>query len=286
LIDTYAETSQTRNQKVVEYTGIQVQLQALNAEIDGRTQEVRQLQSELAGSSDPGLPKFVIFLAKLLSDAKQSLVRALCQEHRAYEYWAVAYIPFEVPSYDLNVLYEVHSKLQSDALQERINRNLAPQAFGPIRLAISKQTHPAEFASFAKSNSITFSIPLDEPVFQLGFTELSLSTLKLLVKGIKSPNRNVSVHVTHHGRSTFQDRSRNSIVFSHAHKDAQIAYSFDSGPISHDDGNLAQDGFAGISPFATWTIAIRKEDNNNQTLDLSHVSEIDLTFYGTYVPAI
>jgi hypothetical protein len=253
--------------------------------MDARRLELTRLTSLLAQTSDPSRPEFAVFLARLLSDAKQRIVHALFQEHRAYEYWALQYSDFSLVSYDLRLLENTHTFISSEALQEQINRNRAPQQFGPnnpIRVILSKKEFASEFAHFKTSNTISFSIPLDHPAFRLGLAEVSLRQVQVAVKGIKTSNNIVSLHLVHHGRSRFLDRSRKQVTFSHMPHRTQLIYKIGSGPISKDDDNLAQGIYTGLSPFAEWSLTVSKEENQNP--DLEHVSEIALDFTGMFFP--
>jgi hypothetical protein len=285
-IDTFCDTCQTRNQKALEFTGIIVRRQGLIEQKAGKTQEVARLDALLADTKDPTLLPYVGFLAKLLSDSKQRLIRALYEEHRAFEYWSLTYVKFSLDSYDMVVLGNQHDRIRADALQARIDRNRAPQKFGPehpLRVSISEKEYPAEFKNFKAHHILTFSIGCDHPAFRLGFSAISLQQVIVKVIGIVTDNGTVSIQLIHHGRSQFMTPSRKRVIFSHKARVTQIVYNVKTGPITDDKDNLGQDGtFAGLSPFATWTLAIKPADNVNPKFD--GVTEIQMDFSGLFFP--
>jgi hypothetical protein len=92
----------------------------------------------------------------------------------------------------------------------------------------------------------------------------------------------VAVRLIQHGRSLFLDPSHNVITFSHPPRFTSVVYT-DAGTITDLANNLGQDQtFAGLSPFATWTLVVSPDDNVNP--DVSQVTEIDFDFAGFFFP--
>jgi len=287
-IDTYSQTCLTRSQKALDLTGAEAQRLILSSKIQATQSDITRIQGQIADNADPTLPDYVQFIGNLLAEAKQKAVHALYQEHRAYEYWSLTYVPFAVPSYDLVVLRNLHQTIKANALQAQIDRNRAPQTFGtnganPIRVTLSRDTNSSDFFNFRQSGRMTFAIPRDHPAFKVGFAAITLKGVVARIVGVRTKNKEVSIQLVHHGRAEFLDSSKNLLVFSHEPRTTQVVYSQTSGAITDDSDNLGQDGsFAALSPFATWTISVLPE--NNQELDLSDATDIILDFSGFFFP--
>jgi hypothetical protein len=150
-------------------------------------------------------------------------------------------------------------------------------------MTLSQGTHPTEFPNFRQTGSLTFAIPRDDPSFNVGLAAITLKGVIVRIPGAKTDDNRVSLELIHRGRAEFLDTARNLLVFSHEPRATQVVYDQVSGPITDDSANLGQDGsFAGLSPFATWTVSLLKA--NNPGLDLSNAAEITLDFSGFFFP--
>jgi hypothetical protein len=284
-LDTFFSTCLTRSQKALDLTGMFAQQGILTAQRAARTQEIARLDALLVKDPNPTLPAYVGFLAKLLSETKRRLVLALYEEHRAFQYWSLTDVPFNVESYDLGVLSNLHSTIQTDALQAQINRNRPLESFGaklPIVVALSAKEYPTAFAQFAKTNTLTFAIPFDDPAFRVGVYGISLSQVAISIIGLQTEDGRASVGFVHHGHARFLSQAKTPIVFSHDPRRTQFIYDLKTGTaISDQPNNLGQDGtFAGLSPFATWTLSVDPAANAKPKLDA--VTAVELSFGGYF----
>lgn len=85
----------------------------LQAQTDGLVKEISRLTHEIAAAADPTSPSYAVFLARALSGMKQQVAQALYQEHRAYEYWSLSYVPFQLASFDLLSMRTLHDHIKS-----------------------------------------------------------------------------------------------------------------------------------------------------------------------------
>jgi hypothetical protein len=284
-LDAFFSTCLTRSQKAIEFTGLTLRLKILMAQRSAKAQEAIRLQALLHENPDPALPAYVSFLAKLVSESKRRIVLGLYEEHRAYQYWSLTDTPFSLQSYDSIVLKALHDKMQADAMTAQIERNRAPESFGdkePIVIVLSAQRYPSAFAQFLKTNTLNFSIPFDEPEFRRGVFGISLSQVAISVVGLVTDDSKASVRLEHHGRARFLNQALAQIVFSHAPRRTQFIYDLKTGdPISDLANNLGQDHtYAGLSPFASWTLSVDPSSNANPILN--GVSAIELRFGGFF----
>jgi hypothetical protein len=286
LAHLYVETAKARNAKQMEYTSLALEAAAQQAKISQQVEEIARTEGKKAETNDPNVVEAVVFIGKLLAETKQRAIRALYKERRCFEYWSLTRTRFSVQDQDVGRLVATHNDLVSDELEAREDRNRALQSFNAAAVIIAPEDDPLRFARFRETGRLTFEIPPDHPGFNHGYAAITVSDVSLAIPGAKTKEDVLTAYLTHSGRSTFLSPSKQIIRFSHARRVTNLTFSLtDASSVkTPTKNNLGGDvgAYSYISPFTVWTLSIDKA--YNPELDLQHVSSINFTFNGYFLP--
>jgi hypothetical protein len=283
-IELFLDLVDARNHKVLEYTAVQVCFVQLAAAIAQLEQEASRVETALAATQNPGLVEAVNFMVRLLTQAKSLVIRALYQEYRAYEYWALRELPFVVDDQDVARLRFTHGNLVAAELAAFDQRNRANQLFKGVRLTLTSADYPREFAEFKKTGRLVFTIPVSSPAFRPEWRVITLKEVKISVPGATTADKILSVSLIHSGRATFIDERGQSHEFTHRPRATNITYRLDDNTlITPIENNLGGDKgkYTDLSPFSIWTLLVAPE--YNQSLRLDKVKKVEFEFAGFFL---
>jgi hypothetical protein len=294
-IEVYVQAVQARNQKVLDYTAYALRSEQVRAELIQRNAELTRIQSTRATlrGRDPDLPEYVVFLGKLLNEAKGMLIRALYQEQRAFDYWALRDSNFQVSDSSVATLSATHNRLTNDVLQQLVLFGRGPQSFdfNEVQVELLPADLPEAFARFRQNGReggrLDFTFDLNSNALGLGRAAVKVSGVRIVIDGVATPNnRSVVAYLLHSGRALFQDVNRGEHQFSHKPRSVRYEYDINTGlPLSQNDTNNlrgAGNDFADLSPFTLWSLFIT--DELNPGIDRSNITRVQLAFTGFFMP--
>lgn len=286
----YVDTIKTRNQKVLDYNSLLHKQASLEAEIVHRREETNRIIAIRAATKDPALVECKTFMGKLLTQTKSSLIRALYQERRAFEYWSLEDTVFPVADQNVVQLATLHGALLSGELEKRDQRNRPSQEYKGVKIVISETELPGAFKIFRDKKSpgfgkITFRIPFNHEQFDNGWGAITVRQVKIEIPNVKTSNNRVNIRLMHSGLSLFRKPNKDFKEFTHAPRFTGYTYSLDgTGPTTPIDNNLGgkEGEYAYLSPFAVWTLQL--DPTVNPDLDLKKVKAFSLEFDGFFLP--
>jgi len=280
---------------VLEYTALTLRYIQIGAEIDHNKSEIDRINNLKALTKDPEVVEFVSMMGRLFTQARSNVIRALYQEHRAYQYWALDDTPFPfVGDQTTAQLDSTNATLQVLELQAKELRGRSKQPFQDLSLTLkkadfadltanSKEPTYSTWDAFQRTGKLAFQISLDHPEFAGLNTDVLVSAVKLTVPEASTHNGQLRADLIHMGRSLFKRPDGAEFVFLHQPRVTFLWFDMKTGkyftPI---DNNLGgeEDQFAYLSPFAFWTLVI--DSQINPDLRLGAVEQVVLEFSGTF----
>lgn len=292
----FLDLADARNQKVMEYTALVISYIGLDAEIIQQENEIDRNERLKTETGNPELAEHVVFIGRLLTQAKKNVTLALYQEYRAYQYWALeeGQFPF-VGDQRVERLLSTHGTILSLELQARVRRGGSKQTFEGVKIVLSEEDFPKTNGSsnvwkeFQNTGKLSFQLPYNHPAFAGFNTDVTVESVKLRVPNAVTKNGQLKVDLIHLGRSTFiaPDKSKREYV----HRPRMSFHWFDMksekdfAPIENNlGGEVAQ--FAYLSPFAFWSLVIDADPQVNPGLRLSKVGQIELEFKGKFFKSV
>lgn len=297
-VSLFLDVAQTRNQKIMDYSSLLIQKEKVAAQLKQLQEEMARQQSLLAQKAiNPSLVECVTFMDKLLTEAKANLIYFLYQEHRAYEYWGLTTEPFNVWDQDITGLEAKHGQIVGLQMQKAEARNRAPQQL-ITQVVLKSDDYPEIFDELRQTGKMIFTLPESHEAFNRGWSSVTIREAMVEVAGVKTSDNILSVKLTHAGKSRFVDTQRRIIDFTHHPRSTNITYNLLDGkacaaggnifigypctPLSNNLGAGPGNGYAYLSPFATWNLEI--PDSVNKGLDRNGITEIKLLLTGQFLP--
>jgi peptidoglycan hydrolase CwlO-like protein len=291
----YVAAANSRNKKIAELDALRTrraQLEAQSVQLDG---DIRKVSNLRQSESDPGLVEYKAFMTTVYQQTKWSLIKLLYQERRAWEYWALTRMKFEVVGQDVAALSSIHAKILSSELDVRNQRARPDQIRTDVRVTIrqAKATDepkaiilPAAFADFKNSSSsnfgrLVFFIPKNHPSFKYDVAGITAKQVKVMLPGVHTADNQIKIRLIHAGNSSIDSPVRGkTFSFSHEIRKTDIEYPLEGneGTRTRVDDNLGgkEGEYVYLSPFSTWTLIVDKDLNPG--LDLSRVQEVEILF--------
>jgi|GEM_PF-2698231 len=295
----YLGVVQAVNKKLLDYNGMLVSRLGMTVQIAQKASELDDIRSRRAQTPDPTAQHFRTYMAATYEDIRKHIMRYLFEEYTAYRYWALEEKPFVVQDRSMGGLSALHSKLIGDVLDALNERVTVRQSFQNKIVTLTEAARPGQFASFraghqeqtaggssTKVHELTFTVPHEERLFG-GWWQVLATNFTIALPGVRTERGSILVQLIHSGSVVVDNNKGVAVPFSHIRRLADYSYRIADG-VREGGGNLGGDAdnkqYIGLSPYATWTIRIKAE--NNPGLDLSAVREITLTFAGKYYPSL
>jgi hypothetical protein len=246
--------------------------------------------------------KFIFLDAYLKS--KQLLLKLIYLQSKSIDYLTLSQTEFnaELYSYGIKALNENYLTKNALRLNNFLNNSVNVRAQGATinPIVIKKEEYPFTFSKFItgevlsntgqKIHRFYFSIsPIDGKYLQGTESEVYLTAAKVIIKGIKNIDDNISFTLKHSGNSLFirsQDGSHQ--YFSHRpvlrgmtyniKKPKQYKDQFDSLLSISFENSSGKSPYIGVSPFADWVIEVNPAVPINKGIDFTGVTSIEIMF--------
>lgn len=279
VMEEYLSLIESRNHKLIELSAMQTQRARIAGDIEQRQAEMERVKGSYVGT--PMLSTCAMFMGSLLAHVKEEVLKLLYWEHRALEYWALRHIPFQVGGATVMELSAAHADLLVEHKKRMVERGSAGKPFKGVKVTLSKDSMPAEFAALVSAERrATFFLSRER------FSKLDSCTLvtgvDVVLEGANVDVGTVVIKLVHLGHSVFYDEAGARIDFVHQKRIAKIVRR-DGDLLTEAEGNLGgNDEYVDLSPFAAWTIDLSESD---ATLELATIRAVQMIFTGTFVPS-
>ena len=270
----------TRNQTLYNYNALYLSRAKLDARIATDRAELENIAALRAQRQTPDLPAYISFMQSTQDRIALDLVDLLYQEHRAYAYWSASEPTFNLPDFKLANLASAHEKLLRDV--DRF-KTATGGPFEPFtqEVMISPADHVQAFRVLTTTKRLHFNLAPSHPGFEDWAQVVAMSfTLKL--EGVDDTTHALSLFLHHSGVAKVV--GPDGVEHGYTHQPRTIPFKIDYANPANTAGGLigeAEQGFAGLSPFASWTLDF--SSSANDWLDLSTITSVELTFTGSFI---
>lgn len=297
-VNTLVALIQTRNQTVLNYSGQYQNLARLQSRYTQKSAELQHIAALTAAAQQPQLPVYLAFLRSALTAMGNAIVDNLYRANQAYNYGTVQAQPFSVNGLDLASLATAASTLQTEVTNALIAQGGPYQSFSGISYTATAAASGAAFAAFAASGVLFVEVPITAPI--AGFVgnyaiiaetiavSLTLASGATIPAGTPASPTVLQVNILQLGPDLKQAQgSGTTIAFTHAPRPLEYGYNYTSQQtiIDGDVGDATQ-GFAGLSPFATWRLDFTPATTAAWLTPAlrAQVTGVQLTFSGQLLP--
>jgi hypothetical protein len=292
-INTLVGLVQTRNQTVLNYSGQYMNLARLQTRSTQKSAELEHIAAVIAEGQQPQLPVYLAFLQSTLTEMGNTIVGSLYQANQAFNYGMVQAQPFSVKGLDLASLSAAASTLQTAVTDALICQGGAFQIFNNITYTATAADAVDAFAAFAATGVLFVQVPIDAAI--AGFTgnyNITVANIAVSLTGVTPPAGTAAsptvldVDILQLGPDLKQAQGSTTVVaFTHAPRPLEYAWNYTTG-MEMIDGTVGDQtqGFAGLSPFATWKFDFTPSAAWLTAALRGQVTGVELTFSGQLLP--
>jgi hypothetical protein len=282
---------QTRNQLLLNYTAQFAQLQRLQTQYAQKSAELENVAALLASNQTPQLPDYLAFLQGSLTEIGNAIVDNLYQANQAFQYWSVQTQTLQVTSLDIASLSTASAQLLDnveDYLTGNTGRPFSP--FNTMSFIVTATAQPNAFAQLQATGVLVVQLAVDDPgnPFE-GYYNVTVDTVSVSLPGITPPAGTASdptvlqLTLVQLGPDVLVAQDGTTMTFTHPPRPVpyEFNYTTNDNTVVGAVGDANQ-GFTGLSPFATWSIDFTANGNPNANawLTLSEITAVELTFTG------
>lgn len=290
VVQRFLDIGAARNKLLVMLNAASIRLEALRSDALRREEELNRIKDDRL-KTDEGAVERLAFVVRAADDAKAHLLRAVYQEQKAQDYWALEHTPTTYLHFDTLDLEARHRALIEAVVSKAEDRTQDLQHFKvdpPLVIddAAAQKDDAWAYAMRAflqdlrETGRATLRLPAELKAFR-NVRELLADRITVGIEGATSDDHRLHLILTHNGDSVFRTRTGTELTFSHLPRAVFLQYNLD---VTHEATTSlgGKEGrFAYLSPFATWTMALRLEDNVG--LLTKHIRRVTLAFdaFGT-----
>jgi hypothetical protein len=212
---------------------------------------------------------------------KSFIVRNLYMMSRSVDYLTLSTNVLQLEDYQVSTL-----EAQYGMLLERLHKamaDLGPQIPERIHYTIND---PILLGKIMNYEPIWISIPLNTNEPPEGYfadkTHPLVEKIECYLAGVEStdPDIYATVTIENNGRSmAYNELTHEYWLFTNPSRTISFQYNISNHSTMKGSGDLTQDGaFLALSPFGSWGILIRKEEGQNNQIDLSKLKKLELYF--------
>ncbi|WPC43926.1 hypothetical protein [Clostridium sp. JS66] len=300
----YVDTIITRNNEILNYNGMIQLLRKKHQQIKYATQKLNTLDDDSFSKLDPNIPHIATFVSQMYYSARNIIMETLDLTARAYGFWSLddnrnlmanAYGNKTLPEITTATLKQAQIVIL-DAYKKTVERfgngaGIFPKKEKEKGIIFTLSKSQVEFLK--KHNRIMVNISevvsdtkkIDNPF--AGACNIRISKVRVWVKGAKTSDNMLQVNIIHSGTEKIVDSDDTKFCFKHDPRYTLFKYDVTNNQIEQ-DGDLGwqdtetKENYSLVGPFTHWVIEI--DDNWNEGLDLSEVTEVNFEFYGTNYP--
>lgn len=292
----YVQAVQYRNQLISNYNNDYIQACTLWQSDQSLQQLLQKAQDCLQGNNGPFLPEVVTFMSHAYHQARTELIRSLYLTSRAQQFWAVApydglraLIGLDDPSQiNSSTLATAQYQLLANFENAITNQGQVSESFSPLQIVIDDSNTLMAFRDDPQLLIPISPVMADTPASPsqpfAGLANVRLTTVRVYVEGASTANGALRVSIMHGGYETIVSPDNVAMSFIHKPLSVTFQYALAAPNGIAIDGTIgdttADDNFALIGPFTTWSVKV--DPLLNAGLDLSQVSRITIEFGGTF----
>jgi hypothetical protein len=293
-VDSYFDLINTRNQNILSYNSLYGKMATVQADINQKTSQLEKIAAKRQQqNTDPALPEYTSFMQNAYDNLKMVIIKKLYEENRAYWYWSLEENPFVASDLTVANLAVMHANISTAIDTAKEHRNGPFQPFNHS-ISIAANDYPFSFQALPTSKKLVFSLLLSLPCF-LNKYQVIVNQFKLKFPDIKQDNsvHTLSLTLIHNGISYQTPLSKNAPpMIQFVHLPRVIPYNIDfTNPSNTDGGQIGstEEGYTGLSPFATWTLNFDHLGNNfddpnkENYLDLKLIQSVVINFSGIFL---
>jgi hypothetical protein len=286
----FLDLCQTRNEKVLAYNALFVQKAALGTHRGQVRAQIATVNVERSRSAESIVPApYVSFFKSALTWSKQNLVDLLYEETRAFYYHSgvsKAALLENISDLDIGAIADTHGRLLTayDGFLNSVGRPYGP--FTGVKVVLTRADQPAAFAGLAGAGRMTFTLPHDHPQFaEMTLVKLDAVEVRLpTAKAGPQDELNVAIRLMGEGQVRPVDSLAESDVlrFNAPPRNVSYRYSYDperADPVI-EPGMVADEDYAPLSPFTTWTLDFGLGDGLNRFVTFGDLDMVELRLTG------
>ncbi|WP_031568240.1 hypothetical protein [Rheinheimera texasensis] len=263
----YLAAVEARNQAIVDYNGMLVQLIDIRAQLEAADRIVDGIQSGLNAKSDPAEPYLICMMSRLYRDTLSLAAQLVHAERKALNYYMVEIKDAPISAINvadlMGAVLQNKSKWASWKEQSQHKRPLKP---GLFKIDLQKLVAKDTWVMFKKTGILTFTIRHNHEFYGTIFDNspgLRITGCQLSLIGAKAApgQQYLPVELTHMGSERIYRADGTSKTFTHK---SMLFRGFPSVTGQGDllESDFSEGGlFAGISPFAAWTLVVKNNPN-------------------------
>lgn len=286
----FLDLTDARNDKILAYNALFAQKAALltRAQQTGaQISAVNVLRSRNAESVVP--TPYLSFFKSALAWSKGHLVDLLYEETRAFYYHSgVSKAALLQGISDLNIgaIADTHARLLTayDEFLNSVGRPYGP--FTAVKVAIAKAERPEAFTGLAETGRMAFRLEHTHPSFA-NMTLVTLDSVEVRLPGVTGSAHdelNVAIQLTGEGEVRPVDDLAEDHVLRFNAAPRSVSYRFSYDPDRTDPvvepGVVADEEYAPLSPFTTWTLDFGLAAGLNRFVTLADLETVELRLTG------
>jgi hypothetical protein len=277
LIKLFVATSETRNNKVLEFNAFDAQIGAAQADIARAQAEADAAQNEMAVLNNPFVGDALNFMNSAWVQSLSSISRAIYQMKAAYKYYTLKDADITIEDFSTGSLTSALQKLTDDYKMALESFGADPEPIDRLAIPLLPYVPSTTLAKFRHSGSLTVSIDVKQPDLATLFN-VYVSRVWLKIESSAGVLQSFRARIRHEGRAVLFDAQRKPYSFSHM--PVQIEYIIrDGNEIVNGTIIQQQSQYAGLTPYGPWTIEI--DMGSIPTGYLINVTNLSLLFMGS-----
>ena len=253
LIRRFVSSSQTRNNKILQYQAAAQLWNKLDADIRQAQLDADALSVAIARTNNPFVGEAKAFMERAWLEARLSLVQVMHQLNRSQIYYSLRDEELQVTGFSVAALRATALNLLAKYVRQRETVGSDPQRYLGKTIDMTPYLTKTDLDRFRREGIVTATIPISDSTFG-SRCHVRASKVWVSLEGSGEKPKRLNVTMSHHGNS--QIRGERGQIFSFVHVPIKIAYE------TNDDGNPVFDGtiqqskgdYEGVAPFGTWTI--------------------------------
>ncbi len=276
-----------RNHAILNYNALLSQLIELQAKERGSQRVEDGISSSISSLHDPSSAFVGALMSRLYFDMLSLAAQRVHAEKKALAYHLGRPADAPLSAFSVVDLRKAHVQVGEDwsIAKERYKsrRVLKPGAFA---IEIERLVLPPMWQEFKRTGRLLFTIRYEDPFYAPNFKAmpgLRLTGMEIVLTGATAnpDQEQVPWRLTHGGYERIYDSNEGYASFSHRVVRFSGTSSI-SGGTSLVDSDFTEGGlYSGVSPFATWLLAL--SEHPALGLDLSQLTNAELHLSGYYI---
>lgn len=280
----YLKCVETRNDAIVDYNGLLLQLLSQFTKQSAGIRMIDELTTKLATSFDPSDAQVKCMMSRIYLDSLNSVAQMVYAEKKAINYHYARALDAPVSKFNHAMLAAEHIENLSIG-QSADEAYRARREIFKLELDFKRICDAGALELFRKTGVLLFVVRREgfyEPILE-GLSGFRITGIEVGLPGIvlKQGYSSVPWTMTQAGTEYVYKRNGSAVKFTHRQIEFQGATST-IGAASYLQSDFSADGmYAGVSPFAQWTLALNL--NEKLGLDMTGLHDMQLVLTGYMV---